>query len=107
ALIDSEESVSYTGIILQEIFQGVNSANQRRRIEEDFAPFIELFPQKNNYFFAAELFRKSRSNGHPVRSSIDCLIAALAIENDCKLLQRDRDFGHIAEVSSLLLIEPG
>ncbi len=46
-LLDSEENITYSGIILQEIFQGVNSASQRKLIEERFMPFLELFPQQN------------------------------------------------------------
>lgn len=104
-LIKTEESISYSGIILQELFQGVNSSKQRNLIDDYFSPFLELFPQKSTYLLAARIFRESRSNGHPIRSSIDCLIAALAIENNCKLLHRDRDFGYIAEVSRLKVIE--
>jgi predicted nucleic acid-binding protein len=104
-LIEAEESISYSGIILQELFQGVNSTKQRNLIDDFFSPFLELFPQKSTYLLAARIFRESRSNGHPIRSSIDCLIAALAIENNCKLLYRDRDFGYIAEVSKLRVIK--
>jgi predicted nucleic acid-binding protein len=101
AQIQAEESISYSGIILQELFQGVSSSKQRNLIEDYFSPFLELFPQKTTYLLAAKIFRESRANGHPIRSSIDCLIAALAIENNCKLLHKDRDFGFIAEVSRL------
>ena len=99
--IESEESITHSGIILQELFQGVNSAKQRQLIENYFSPFFELFPQKSTYFLAARIYRDSRSNGHPIRSSIDCLIAALAIESSCKLLHKDRDFEYISEISRL------
>jgi len=104
-LIGSEESITYSGIILQELFQGVSSSRQRKLIEDYFSPFFELFPQKSTYLLAARLYRESRSNGHPIRSSIDCLISALAIENNCKLLHKDRDFDYIEEISRLRTIK--
>jgi predicted nucleic acid-binding protein len=104
-LLNSEESISYSGIILQELFQGVNTSRQRKLIEECFTHFLELFPQRSTYLFAAKIFRESRSNGHPIRSSVDCLIASLAIENDCRLLHKDRDFKYIEDISPLKTIQ--
>lgn len=104
-LIESEESIIYSGIILQELFQGVNNARQRALIEESFSPFLELFPQRSTYLSAARIFRESRMNGHPIRSSIDCLIASLTIENRCRLLHKDRDFDYIEKVSRLKTIK--
>lgn len=43
------------------------------------------------YFRAAGLYRALRLRGKTIRSTIDCLIAVLAEENDCALLARDRD----------------
>ena len=103
--IENEESITYSGIILQELFQGINHVKQRKLVENHFVPFFELFPHKSTYLLAARIYRDSKSNGHPIRSSIDCLIAALAIENDCRLLHRDRDFKYIEEVSQLKVIK--
>lgn len=105
--IESEESITYSGIILQELFQGVNSARQRTMIEDCFSSFLELFPQRSTYLLAAMIFRESRAKGHPIRSSIDCLIASLAIENGCAFLHKDRDFNYIEKVSRLKVIKSG
>ena len=37
------------------------------------------------------MYRSLRAQGVKVRSTIDCLIAALAEENGCYVLARDRD----------------
>jgi predicted nucleic acid-binding protein len=42
-----------------------------------------------------------------VRSTVDCLIAAVAIRTDTPVLARDRDYGALAQVSALELIAAG
>lgn len=101
--LEEEETLCYSGIVIQELFQGISPPKQRAQIEAHFEPMLEIFPSRSSYRLAATLFRDSRSNGHPIRSSIDCLIAAYCIEHKLELLHRDRDFGYIAEVSKLRL----
>jgi predicted nucleic acid-binding protein len=55
---------------------------------------------------AALLYRTARARGLTVRSSIDCLIAAVAIRTATPLLTVDRDFEALAEVSELALERP-
>jgi predicted nucleic acid-binding protein len=38
------------------------------------------------------LYRRCRANGETVRKLIDCLIAAIAIRNEMRLLHQDADF---------------
>lgn len=52
---------------------------------------------------AALLYRQARSTGKPVRSLLDCLVAAAALRLDAPLLTRDKDYEVLAEVSSLRL----
>lgn len=100
-----EETILYTGIILQELLQGISSARKRKLLEESFNPFVEVFPSRNTYKLAADLFRKSRANGHQLRSSVDCLIAACCIEQKSSILEDDRDYKYIAKVSPLKRIK--
>jgi predicted nucleic acid-binding protein len=102
--LEAEETVCFTGVILQELLQGIRSPKQRHSLEESFLPFVELFPSRTTYRLAAELFRKSRAAGHPIRSSIDCLIAACCIEQGVKILEKDKDYTYIAEVSKLVRV---
>ncbi|MEX2548820.1 MAG: PIN domain nuclease [Nitriliruptoraceae bacterium] len=55
---------------------------------------------------AAQLYRSARSKGLTVRSSIDCLIAAVALRTGSPLLALDRDFEALAQVSDLVLEHP-
>jgi hypothetical protein len=57
------------------------------------------------YLRAAELYRGLREKGKTVRSTIDCVIAAIAEDGGCALLARDRDMDAILD-SGLLKAAP-
>ena len=50
---------------------------------------------------AAQLYRTARRAGVTVRSSVDCLIAAIALRHDVEILHHDRDFAALARISPL------
>ena len=50
---------------------------------------------------AARIMYDCRARGITLRSSVDCLIAQLTLENDGVLLHSDRDFDRVAEVRPL------
>jgi len=54
------------------------------------------------YEAAADLYRRCRAAGVTVRSTIDYLIAQLAMEYNATLLHRDRDYERIAQVDPRL-----
>ena len=54
---------------------------------------------------AAQLYRKLRSKGVTVRSTIDCLIAQACIDSDSALITSDMaNFAGIAKHSALVLV---
>ena len=53
------------------------------------------------FLHAAEIYRQGRGKGYTIRSSADCLIAAIAIQNDVPIWHRDRDYTAIAKFTSL------
>jgi len=59
--------------------------------------------EKNSYSQAAHIYFTCRRHGITIRSTIDCIIAQLAIEHDLILLHSDRDFEQIAKHFSLRL----
>ena len=101
SLLESEETLAYTGSILQELMQGCSGEGDASTIEKHFSPFIEIFPQRATYRLAAKIYRDCRNSGFTIRSSVDCLIAACAIEHGCPVLHRDRDFSFIEKVFPL------
>jgi predicted nucleic acid-binding protein len=89
--------------ILQEVLQGVDDDyrfEDTRDILYDLRAIED--PLTGELFHEAILlFREARKRGITVRSSGDCLIAACAIRHGAIVLHRDRDFDHLARVSSL------
>jgi predicted nucleic acid-binding protein len=100
-LLEREESIAFTGQVLQELMQGCPSDRDANKIEQYFLPFVEICPQRSSYRLAAKIFRDCRRQGYTIRSSVDCLIAACAIENDCLIHHKDRDYRYIEQVCGL------
>lgn len=99
--LEKEETILYTGLILQELLQGCRKESDCLLIENHFQSFIEIFPQKTTYRLAAKIYRDAKNKGFTIRSSIDCLISACAIEHKVPVLQQDRDYLYIQKISSL------
>lgn len=91
------------GPVLQEVLQGLRdipasdvyrSRFLRLRRLDDPVP-IDAFLE------AADIFRIGRKRGYTIRSSIDCLIAAIAIRNGVSVWHKDRDYDTIARFTPL------
>ena len=83
-----------TGVIYQELLQGADSQANYERLVEYFSSQRFYHPRDNtvSYARAAALYRRCREAGVTIRSTIDCLIAQVAIEHDLLLLHSDRDY---------------
>ncbi len=106
--IDVERWVPFDEIVtclpvIQEVLQGFRAeAAFRRATESMFSlPVVESPLAEDVFREAVGLYRSARSNGLTIRSSVDCLIAACALRHDLEVLHWDRDYDHIALVSSL------
>ena len=62
-----------------------------------------LYPKASwaSYAEGARIFFECRRRGIALRSTLDCLIAQMVIEQDGTLLHDDEDFERIKEVRSL------
>lgn len=89
--------------IYQELLQGCKSKKDFNLLKEylDTQIFYKFKDQLNSYANAALIYIKLRNKGITIRSTIDCLIAQMTIENDLYLLHNDVDFNRIAEVLPL------
>lgn len=105
SLIEDEVEIFTTGLIVQEVLQGIREKGKRAMIRKDLEEFICIQPSLQTHIDSAELFSTCRKKGITVRKSIDCVIAMLAIEYDLEVLQKDRDFPLIAQVMPLKLFE--
>jgi predicted nucleic acid-binding protein len=89
--------------VIQEILQGFRDERAFRLAREAlFAfPIVESPVRSEVFEEAIHLYRAARRAGLTIRSGVDCLIAACALRHDLTVVHQDRDFGAIAEVSSL------
>jgi len=102
SVADLDEVVTCLPVI-QEVLQGFSQEHAFRIAREAmFAlPVLEAPLTREVFEEATQLFRTARKSGVTVRSSVDCLIAACAIRHGVTVLHLDRDFTHLAKVSSL------
>lgn len=104
--IAADEPIAVPGLVLTEVLQGLKTDAQALRITsllDAFEPVAEL--QCAEYRQAAGLYRRCRSRGFAVRSTVDCVIAQMCLRDHLPLLTKDRDFEAIARCSSLRLVE--
>jgi len=100
-LNENEEDLCLCGVILAEVLQGIRSDADYIKTKDYFADLIFLPMGQATFMRAAELYRSLRKRGVTIRKPIDCMIAAVAIEHDIRLLHNDRDFDFIAKHSKL------
>ena len=104
-LLQGDEDVCTCGIVVAEVFQGLRRDQGGDTIRRSFEDMTFLEPPGIHlYLRAAELYRGLREEGKTVRSTIDCIIAAIAEDGGCNLLASDRDMDAILD-SGLLKAE--
>ena len=91
-----------TGLILQELLQGLHGPRSRRAILEGFAELPFLVPEREDHIAAADLRNECRRHGVQI-DTVDALIAQLCITHDLTLLIADQDFTHLARHAPLKL----
>jgi len=96
------EIVATTGVILQELLQGVVPERARTQITEMFAALEYLTPSRDDHVAAAGVRNALRSAGVQV-GTIDALIAHLAVAGGHTLLTTDSDFRAASSHISLQL----
>jgi len=107
-LITNEEDLAIADVTITEILQGIKDDKEFNEIKKSLLAFpVYSFKGVDSYIAAAELYRKCRKKGLTVRSTIDLLIAQIALEHNLILLHNDDDFESIAKVCSLKICKIG
>ena len=92
-----------TSHVFQEVLQGAKSEKEykllRRYLETQ--RFFHPKDPVDSFAEAARIFFLCRKKGLTIRSTIDCLIAQIAMEHDLLLLHSDQDFDLMANVIPL------
>lgn len=99
-LLEGGSRIYMLGIIYQEILQGIRHEDQFKKIRDNLRILPMIDVSREDHEEAAKIFNACRSRGIHA-STIDCIISAAVIRNDCTLLTADHDFDHIAKHSSL------
>jgi predicted nucleic acid-binding protein len=108
-LITAGRSLAHTDLIFCEILQGIREdvAFERTRGLLLLYPILRI-ERLATFEHAAQIYRTCRRRGLTVRKTIDCLIAALCIDEDVELFHKDSDFDAIARVAPLRVYrQPG
>ncbi len=105
-IIEKNIEFGICGFIYQEILQGAKTEREFNTLQEYLQdlPFYELQQGKISFEKTALLNFKCRRAGITIRSSMDLLIAQIAIENNLYLLHNDKDFTNLANVITELKI---
>lgn len=106
-ILDNNIPFGISPLTYLEVLQGT-------RTEKDFTTvksylethrFFGLLDEKESYAAAARIYFDCRKKGITINSSVDCLIAQTAIENDLALLHNDVDFDRMRKVAPLRIYE--
>jgi predicted nucleic acid-binding protein len=101
-LIEDKSGLSLTDLILTETLQGVRADSDFRALKGYLLDFPIYSPSGvGTYVEAAQIHRACRRRGRTPRSTVDCIIAAICIENGLTLLHRDKDFDLIESCTAL------
>ena len=101
-LIAADGELATTEVVTMELLAGVATAEEVTRLRRLLLRF-QLLPIEGlaDYEAAAALYRHCRARGETVRSTVDCLIAVVAMRHRATLLHRDHDFEVIARHTPL------
>ena len=98
--LEQGDLVFTTGLVLQELLQGLQGPKALDAIIHRFASLPFLVPERADYIEAAEVRNECRRKGVQV-GSIDALLAELCLSNELTILTTDLDFHRIADVFPL------
>src|SRR5258708_4388101 len=100
-MIRDAEPFALTGVVVAEILQGLT--RDVNRIEHYLSQWEMLEPGGfRTYREAAAIFRLGRAKGVSL-TTIDALIAAIALEHRASVFTLDKDFPRIARLTGLSL----
>ena len=99
-LVENNMPYGICNYVYQELLQGAANKNDYDSLKEYLStlPFYELLRGKKSFEEAAYLYMNCRKRGITVRSTIDLLIAQIAIENNLFLFHNDNDFTNISKL---------
>jgi hypothetical protein len=91
------------GPVVQEVLQGLRPGPASDLLRDGILAIPRVCDPVpcDLYVAAADIYRQGRRKGLTIRSSTDCLIAAIAIRSGVPVWHRDRDYDAIAAFTDL------
>jgi predicted nucleic acid-binding protein len=102
-ILQREIPFGINSLIFQEVLQGAGSEKEYLTLKKylETQRFYHLKEPIESFAKAAKIYLDCRKKGITIRSTIDCLIAQTALENNLLLLHEDSDFDLMAKVIPL------
>jgi predicted nucleic acid-binding protein len=96
-LIEDNAPIAITEPVIMELLAGARDAGnfRRLRVMTGGLPLMAVDPACD-YHEAAATYRLARMAGKTIRSTVDCLIAAVGLRRDATVVHADADFEVIA-----------
>jgi len=106
-ILDNNVPFGISPLTYLEVLQGTRTEKDYTTVKSylETHRFFGLPDEKESYAAAARIYFDCRRKGITVNSTVDCLIAQTAIENDLSLLHNDADFDRIRKVAALRIYE--
>ena len=103
SILEQDIPFGITALIYQEVLQGAKSEKEYADLNKYLSSQRFFHPKDpiETFAKAARLYFRCRKKGITIRSTVDCLIAQISIENELLLLHNDRDFKAMAAVVPL------
>lgn len=104
-----EEPFCLAPVTIQEVLQGARDEREWRRLRQYLGTqaVVGVTDELGSSVEAARIYYDCRRRGLTVHSTINCLVAQIAIEHGLPLLHDDRDYEVIARVRPLKLVDVG
>jgi predicted nucleic acid-binding protein len=98
-ILESNIPFGISHLIYMEVLQGSQTDKDFKLLKKYLATqtFYEVKNGRESFAESARMYLKLRKKGVTVKSTIDCLIAQIAVENELFLLHNDADFDRIAK----------
>lgn len=89
--------------VYQEILQGIRDDSAFWAVKKalDHSKILEETLTKETFEEATSIYRQAGKKGITIRSSVDCLIASIAIRNHATIVHKDRDYSEISKFTTL------
>ena len=107
-LLEADAEIAVTEPVVMELLAGARSKRELSATRRRMLAFPLLRVQDLvTYERASAVWRACRQAGEPLRNTLDCLIAAVAIREGARVLHADRDFDVIARHTDLQIYPLG